>query len=93
MKRTQIQLPDELYARAKRAAAAREMTLAEVVRRALEQWLQRYREDPTPASEWRPPVYDLGGTKIPLEKLRDLLFEEESSRGLYRGDQDDDALD
>jgi hypothetical protein len=39
MTRTQIQLPDELYRQAKAMAAAREISLAELVRRGLEYML------------------------------------------------------
>lgn len=39
MTRTQIQLPDALYDQAKRLAAAREISLAELVRRGLEYML------------------------------------------------------
>jgi hypothetical protein len=39
MTRTQIQLPDALYEQAKRLAAAREISLAELVRRGLEYML------------------------------------------------------
>ena len=42
MKRTQIQLPDELYQRAKAFAAQRELSLAEVTRRGLELFLDRF---------------------------------------------------
>ena len=41
MIRTQIQLPDDLYRRAKRFGAAREMSLAEMTRRGLELLLDR----------------------------------------------------
>ena len=42
MVRTQIQLPDELYRRVKRVAAAQEWTLAETMRRAAERLLESY---------------------------------------------------
>ena len=42
MTRTQIQLPDELYQRAKAFAAQRELSLAEVTRRGLELFLDRF---------------------------------------------------
>jgi hypothetical protein len=40
--RTQIQLPDALYARAKKIAAQHEISLAELVRRGLEHIVQMY---------------------------------------------------
>lgn len=42
MNRTQIQLPDALYERAKAFAAEREISLAEVIRKGLELLLDRY---------------------------------------------------
>jgi gamma-glutamylcysteine synthetase len=43
MIRTQIQLPDELYARARRVAKAKEISLAELARRGIEAILDQYR--------------------------------------------------
>lgn len=42
MVRTQIQLPNELYRRVKRVAAAQRWTLAETMRRAAERMLESY---------------------------------------------------
>lgn len=42
MVRPQIQLPAELYKRAKALAAARELSLAELTRRGLELFLDRF---------------------------------------------------
>ena len=42
MVRTQILSPDELYAQAKRVAEAREISMAELVRRGLETILSQY---------------------------------------------------
>ena len=61
MTRTQIQLPDELYQRAKACAAQRELSLAEVIRRGLELFLERFpRAEPAPAA-WTLPRVDAGG--------------------------------
>ena len=43
MTRTQIQLPDALYAQAKRLAERQEMSLAELVRRGLEHMIRVHR--------------------------------------------------
>lgn len=56
MRRVQIQLPDHLHARAKRLAAAKEISLAELARRGVELVLAQ-----TPAPEdlgepWTPPA-------------------------------------
>ena len=85
MTRTQIQLPDALYARAKQFAASREMSLAELARRGLELLLERYPAASSKAKKWKlPRVEGTGPLKVPLDKLRDLLFADEESRGLPR---------
>lgn len=70
MVRTQIQLPDALYDKAKRVAREREMSLAEVVRRGVEYITQVYL--PVTGSEpWSPPApSDLGPFKAPEEDWR-----------------------
>ena len=73
MIRTQIQLPDRLYAQAKRIAREREFSLAEVLRRGVEYMVLAYPPlDQEAGQEWKlPPVLHLGmheGTT--LEDLR-----------------------
>lgn len=83
MVRTQIQLPDELYERAKRFAAERETSLAEVARRGIETVLDQYSHLGDEVREpWAPPIVDLGRIKVPLERLRDFSAEEETMRSL-----------
>jgi hypothetical protein len=73
MTRTQIQLPDALYAQAKRVADRREISLAELVRRGLEHMLRVYRADETPDPEWRvPEPLPLGEFLAPVEAWREL---------------------
>jgi hypothetical protein len=82
MVRTQIQLPDEVYARAKRFCKAREMSLAELARRGVEMVLDVYptvAESPAP---WTVPAVDAGGVTVPLENVRDVLADGESGRSL-----------
>ena len=55
MTRTQIQLPDELYREVKRIAAEREVSLAELVRRALETLLSHFPEHPEARATWELP--------------------------------------
>ena len=55
MVRTQIQLPDDVYARAKRLAEAREISLAELARRGLEYILSVYAPDQEATAEWHLP--------------------------------------
>lgn len=54
MTRTQIQLPDELYARAKRIAKQHEISLAELVRRGLERIIELYPDEKT-GEDWELP--------------------------------------
>ncbi len=82
MTRTQIQLPDELYQRAKAFAAQRELSLAEVTRRGLELFLDRFPSSEPARSVWQLPCVDAGGIKVPLDHLRDFAAEDESKRSL-----------
>ena len=71
MVRTQIQLPDGLYYDLKRLAAQKEWTLAETLRRAAEQFLDRH-PDPAPQSmSWRlPEPRDLGWRGLGHDQVR-----------------------
>ena len=84
MIRTQIQLPDELYRRAKRFAAQREMSLAEMTRRGLELLLERYPAPVTTQAAWKLPKLNGGGLKVPLKRLRALAVEDEETRSIRR---------
>jgi len=84
MTRTQIQLPDELYDRAKRFGSARELSLAEMTRRGLEMFLARFPEATRPRRKWQLPRANGGGIKVPLGRLHDVAAEEESGRSLRR---------
>jgi len=84
MIRTQIQLPDELYRRAKRVAEIREISLAEMTRRGLELFLDRLPPPAQDQDEWKIPRVDGGGIKVSLERLREFSDEER------RGAQEDD---
>ena len=80
MTRTQIQLPDDLYQRAKAFAAEREMSLAEITRRGLEIFLARFPDTGAAQKGWKLPVVRSGGIKVLLEKLKDIAREDEESR-------------
>lgn len=80
MTRTQIQLPDDLYKRAKRFSEEREISLAEIARRGMELFLARYPER-KPSAKWQLPKVSCG-TKVPLDRLHDLSADEESMRAL-----------
>ena len=60
MTRTQIQLPDPLYRRLKQVASANDWSLAEVIRRAAELYVQRFPSSEANAS-WVFPMVDAGG--------------------------------
>lgn len=55
MTRTQVQLPDALYARAKRITERQEMSLAELVRRGLEHMVRVYRAGDESPPAWQVP--------------------------------------
>mgnify|MGYP003332695134 CR=1 FL=1 len=55
MTRTQIQLPDDVYARARKVCEAREISFAELSRRGIEYILSVYAPEPTPKGEWQLP--------------------------------------
>ena len=84
MTRTQIQLPDELYKRAKDFAAKRELSLAELTRRGLELFLARFSDEPSAPARRSLPKVRAGGIKVPLEQLHDLSDQDESTRSVRR---------
>lgn len=84
MTRTQIQLPDELYQRAKAFAAERELSLAEITRRGIELFLDRFPSAGAPQGQWQLPKVRSDGIKVPLEALHDIAAEEEESRSLAK---------
>jgi hypothetical protein len=55
MTRTQIQLPDEVFAKAKKVCEAREISLAELARRGIEYILSVYAQEPGSQDDWQPP--------------------------------------
>ena len=55
MTRTQIQLPDNVYDRARKVCKSREISLAELARRGLEYNLSVYAQEPGTGGEWQPP--------------------------------------
>jgi hypothetical protein len=55
MTRTQIQLPDDVYDRARKVCKSREISLAELARRGLEYILSVYATNPDTDSDWQPP--------------------------------------
>ena len=88
MTRTQLELPDELYQRVKRFAAQRELSLTEVARRGIEEYLQKFPETPVAKGEWKLPKVNCGRTKVPLSELHNISFEDEANRSLPHDDLD-----
>lgn len=82
MIRTQIQLPDELYQRAKLVAQQREISLAEMTRRGLELFLARVVPPGASPVGWKVSAVDGGGILVPLERLHDVSAAEESTAGM-----------
>ena len=84
MIRTQIQLPDKTYARAKRVCAAHEMSLAELARRGIEDVLAQYSESDTGEAEWKVPILAGTSLKVPLRNLKAVAHEIEEERSQPR---------
>jgi len=77
MIKTQVQIPDDLFRRAKAVAAEREWSFAEVVRRGLEYITAVHPPGRTPGSEWNlPPAEDLGSFLAPEEQWTELSHEQ-----------------
>jgi hypothetical protein len=55
MTRTQIQLPDDVYERARKVCQSREISLAELARRGLDYILSVYAPESGVGTEWQPP--------------------------------------
>lgn len=71
MTRTQIQLPDETLARAKKVCEAREISLAELARRGLEYILSVYAPEPAAKREWSLPApRNLGWRGLSHEEIK-----------------------
>ena len=77
MVKTQVQIPDELYRRAKQVAAEREWSFAEVVRRGLEYITQANPPGRAAGKKWRlPPPHNLGPFLAPEDKWTELSHQD-----------------
>ena len=75
--KTQIQLPDDQYARLRALAARLEVSLAELLRRGADYVLTVYPAETTAAAEWHlPDALDLGEPMMPVESWRELANEQ-----------------
>jgi hypothetical protein len=73
MVRVQIQLPDEVHTRAKRLAAAKEISLAELARRGLELVLAQAPEPEEIVRPWRAPIVSgLGWKGLSHAEIKDV---------------------
>jgi hypothetical protein len=77
-----VQLPDDLYERARRFSEEHHLSLEETMQRALELLLEPEPPPAEAAKPWKLPTFDGGGILVPLEQLRDITFEEEANRSL-----------
>ena len=81
MKRTQIQLPEELYRRLKQSARGEETTLAEILRRAARYYLALHPDARHETLQWDVPEPEhLGEFLSPEEDWRLLASEDDGSR-------------
>ena len=77
MIKTQVQIPDELFQRAKELAARKEWSFAELVRRGLEYMTETNPAGRKPGSKWRlPGPYHLGPFLAPEEKWTELCHQD-----------------
>lgn len=87
MLRTQVQLPDEVHERLKRFARGREWSLAETIRRAAEEFLERHPPPERVTSDWRlPGPRDLGTRRMTAEQIKGLAQNVEAEEELLRKD-------
>lgn len=72
MVRTQIQLPDDVFAKAKKLCEAREISLDELTRRGIEAMLSVYAKEHGSADEWQPPKpRNLGWMGLSDEEIKE----------------------
>ncbi len=77
MVKTQVQIPDELFRRAKEVAAQREWSFAEIVRRGLEYMTQANPPGRKSGAKWRlPGPYHLGPFLAPEEQWTEIAHQE-----------------
>jgi len=85
MVRTQIQLPDEIYRRAKRLAEVREISMAELARRGLEYILSQYPTPDETQADWHLPApRHLGWRGLSDAEIKDLAQTSETEIALAR---------
>jgi hypothetical protein len=80
MTKTQIQVPEDLFAAIKDFAQRREWSLAETFRRGAELLLETYGEEaPRASAPWEPPSSGRVGWKgLSVGQLREIAFEDQA---------------
>lgn len=71
MVKTQIQLPDDLYRQVKRLSERKQWSLAETIRRGVEEALRMYPEETTSGTLWKMPCVSVGKPKLPPDRWRE----------------------
>jgi hypothetical protein len=78
MIKTQVQIPDELFRQAKKVAAEKEWSFAEIVRRGLEYMTNVNRPDRNPKAKWRlPKPTAMGVPLVSEDRWTDLSHNDE----------------
>lgn len=86
MIRTQIQLPNDVYERAKRLSEEKEISLAELARRGLEYILSVYSAGQAGAADWAPPApQHLGWKGLSERELKEQSRQTSAERSMSRG--------
>ena len=81
MVRTQIQIPDDLYAQARQLADAKEVSLAELTRRGLEYMISIYPAKTPANAPWKlPEPRDLGWRGLSHAQVRDAALDDMEAR-------------
>ena len=73
MEKVQILFPRPQLDRLRRIADARDRPVSELVRAAVDAWLER-QGDPGPEVGEAPPVYHCGKIRVPAHRLRDAAY-------------------
>ena len=87
MVKTQIQLPDALYARVKRLAERTEWSMAEILRRGAEYMVATHPDPGERQGPWQPPAPRAVGIRsgVRPEDLRRLAVEDEGAVARRKG--------
>lgn len=74
MQKLQILFPDPLMQKMRRVAGEVDLPVSEVVRRATEQWLERFPDDPQ--KKKAVPVIDAGRCLVSAADMREAIYEQ-----------------